>query len=99
MKIPKSFELFGSTITVAFDNDKCEAESAYGVAQFKINAIKLSNKAQGVKIDPVEIEVSFVHEAIHFVLVKLGYQELSNDEKFMKQISGAVHQCLTTQKF
>jgi len=99
MRIPKSFKLFGSTITVEFDNDKCEAERAYGIVIYKRNIIKLQDKAHGEKIANEEIEASYYHEILHFILNRLGYDDLNDDEKFVKQVSKALQQCLTTQEY
>jgi len=99
MKIPKSFKLFGSTITVTFDNDKCCSNASYGLTHYKSNAITLTDKAHGNMIDHNEVEASFLHEMVHFILNRLGYDDLSDDEKFVKQVSKALHQCLTTQEF
>ena len=99
MKIPKSFKLFGSTITVEFDNDKCDQDESYGLVKFKSNKMFLSDFAQGFKIDLNEIESSYYHEMLHFILNRLGYDDLNDDEKFVKQVSKALQQCLTTQEY
>jgi len=99
MKIPKSFNLFGSTVTVEMNNTECDKEESYGTARFKSNVIYLSDKAHGNPIDESEIESTFLHEVIHFIFTKLGYDELSDNEKLVKQFSKALHQCLTTQKY
>lgn len=99
MKIPKSFKLFGSTITVKFDNDKNDIDRAYGLATYKTNSILLANKAHGELIDHNEIEASYLHEMFHFILNRLGYDDLSDNEKFVKQVSKALQQCLTTQEY
>lgn len=99
MNIPKRFKLFGTTITVELNNTECNKEDAYGVARFKSNIIYLSNEAHGHPIDKTEIESTFMHEVIHFIFTKLGYDELSDDEKLIKQFSKALHQVLTTQEF
>jgi len=99
MEIPKSFKLFGSTVTVEINNTQCEREDAYGTARFKSNVIYLSDKAHGESIDKTDIESTFLHEVIHFIFTKLGYDELSDDEKLVKQFSKALHQVLTTQEY
>lgn len=97
MKIPKSFKLFGSTIIVKFDNDKCADDSSYAFARYKANQIFLADFVNGNKINYNEIEASYYHEMFHFILNRLGYDDLNDDEKFVKQISKALQQCLSTQ--
>lgn len=99
MKIPLSFTLFGSTITVEMNDVECDKEESYGAARFKSNAIYLTNRAHGRDIDEAEIEATFLHEVIHFIFTRLGYDGLGDDEKLVKQFSRALHQCLTTQKY
>jgi len=99
MKIAKRFKLFGSTISVKFDNNKMSEETSYGSAHYKINEIYLADFMHGNKIDHNEIEASYYHEMFHFILNRLGYDDLSEDEKFVKQISKALQQCLTTQEY
>jgi len=98
MEIPRSFKLFGSTITIEFNNDKCDKEDAYGIAKYKTNKIYLSEKTSGDKMESTEIEVTFLHEVLHFVLLKVGYEKLSGDEAFVGIVSRALHQFLTTQE-
>ena len=99
MKIPKSFKLFGSTITVEINNVECDKDESYGMVRFKSNVLYLSDTAHGVDIDETEIETTFLHETIHFILNRLGYKELDEDEQFVKQFSRALHQILTTQEY
>jgi len=99
MKIPKSFKLFGNTITVEFDEQLCEDREAYGLALFKEDKIILSRYAGKTKISKENIECTFFHELVHFILNKLGKDELSKNEELTEQISGLLHQYIKTQKF
>jgi len=98
MEIPKEFTIFGTTITVEFDNDKGDRERAYGLAEYKQNKIILQNKSDGDVIKDSEIETTFLHESIHIILNKLGCHDLNGDEKFVNQFARALHQFLKTQK-
>jgi len=99
MKIPKKFKLFGSTIKIIFDNNKGDEDSAYGQTRYKKNTIILQDFVHGASIDKSEIESTAIHETVHFILNRLGYDELNDDEKFVKQLSGALHQILTTMEY
>jgi len=99
MKIPLSFNLFGSRITIEFDNNRCAEENAYGLSLLKQNRIYLADFSDGVNLQSTEIECTFLHETVHFILTRLGYEDLSKDENFIKQFSNTLHQCLTTQKY
>ena len=99
MIIPKEFKLFGATIKVIFDNDRCDDKDAYGLARYKTNEIFLQDKAHGENIEKTEIQCTFFHEVIHFILSRISEEKLSNNENFVKKFSRALHQVLTTQKF
>lgn len=98
MNIPKEFKLFGNTIKVVFDNKECDKDDCYGLARYKTDTIVLQNEAHGRAITREEIETVFLHEVIHFILNRLKYSDLDNNEQFITQFSRALHQVLTTQK-
>jgi regulator of sirC expression with transglutaminase-like and TPR domain len=99
MRIPEEFQLFGETIKVIWDNEKCDKENAYGLAIYQDNEILLTNKCEGKVLSKQKIEVTYLHEMTHFIIKKAGYDKLSRDEKFVELFSRMLHQILTTQKF
>jgi len=100
MKIPKEFQLFGSTIKVYFNNDKCDEHNAHGAACYKSDKIYLQEgNYGGYLMSKTEIECTFLHEMLHFIFEKLDEKDLSKNEKLISNISRALHQILTTQKF
>ncbi len=99
MKIPKKVKLFGSTITIEYNNNECDKENSYGLALLNQDKILLSDFSDGNKIKETNIECTFLHELIHFILTRLDYIDLSKDEKFIKRFSNLLHQVLTTQEY
>jgi hypothetical protein len=90
MKIPRSFQLFGRTITIV--NKPLGGETC---AQWEA-------RKDLITIDPDlprELrEHSCIHEAMHAWLDALGRDELSTDEGFVDGLAGLIHQYLKTAK-
>lgn len=99
MNIPKSFELFGQTITTEFVDDLVEKHDAYGLSVFKKNIIQLQAANVGVIRLVTQIEQTFCHELTHNIYSAMGETELCNNEKHIELFSQLLHQALTTQKY
>lgn len=99
MNIPKSFELFGQTITVEFVDDLVEEHEAYGLAVLKKNTIQLQASNTGVKRPDTQIEQTFLHELTHYIYSAMGETKLHDNEKHIELFSQLLHQALTTQKY
>ena len=102
-KIPESFELFGRTYKVIFDDEKCRRAEAYGLADYTKGVIYLQKiNAYGdenVNLDPDLIYQTFIHEKIHLMLECLNKDDLSNDEELIDSLAGLFHQAEKTAKF
>ncbi len=99
MRIPKQFELFGTTIKVEFDNKKCHQDSVYGWAIYEENKIVLSDEAKNIERDESDIESTFWHEVFHIMMSKLDYDKLSNDEQLMSLMGRAMQQIMNTMEY
>ena len=99
MKIPKSFQLFGTTIDVVFNDKKMEKECSLGLSEHfksKITLTKTTNKkklSDGVVLD------SFYHEKVHTILDAMYEHKLSSNEKFVEVFSRLLRQSDETSKF
>jgi hypothetical protein len=88
VKLPKSFELYGRTITVVYSDLQ---DAACAIWQSDLDRITVDpdlpkdTKAQ-----------SFLHECCHAWLEALGREDLSQDERFVDSLSGLMHQMLKT---
>lgn len=99
MNIPKSFELFGQTITVEFVDDLVEEQEAHGISSLKKNLIQLQSTNAIVKRPITQIEQTFLHELVHNIYSAMGETKLCNNEKHIELFSQLLHQALTTQKY
>ena len=102
MKIPKSFELFGQTIKVVWDNDGLNKAELYAQAVLRDNVIKLSDECiidgKCQKLQKDKINANFLHEVIHFIL-SLMEDEKGDDEQFVTRIAELLYQFQKTAKY
>lgn len=99
MQIPKSFQLFGHTIKVTFDNQLSNAHDCTGEAHFRFNEIRLQGQEGYVGRPESKVDQDFFHELVHFILY-YGECEATKDlwknEKVTDRISLMLHQALKT---
>lgn len=97
MKIPKSFKLFGRTVSVIIVPGLVAREDARGVSSYRLQQIQLEPLGEVNLIE--NQEQTFCHELIHWLLFALGEGELGNNEKFVDLMGSALHQALTTMEY
>lgn len=102
-RIPKRFKLLGQTINVVYDDELVHEDDFKGVAVYRRNEIRIqpSNKYQ--RIPKEQVEQTFLHELIHFILYYTNIREVSEapyaDEAFVDATANLLHQALTTMEY
>ena len=100
MKIPRSFQVMGQTISVVFDDNKCHLNDCVGLAEWHLGLITLSRTTkEGDKINHQNIEAIFYHELIHIIHDACGVMlssEVTIDERYITQIGALLHQAIST---
>ena len=94
MKIPKQFQLAGQTIEVVPVTGMIAHCGNLGEASYQESKIKMHVGG----VPPAVLEQTFCHEAVHFMLHILGYEELNTNEQFVDGMGHMIHQFLITQK-
>ena len=97
--IPSSLYLFGQKITVEWVDTLIENDSATGLSIYRKNVIQLQKNNAGVVRPQQQIELTFLHELLHFVFFMLGKDDLRSDEEFIITVSGLLHQAMTTAEY
>ena len=98
MRIPKSFKLFGQTITVLWcDVLKGKKSNCLGKAKSSENRIELRKPTEAMPFS--KMEMIFWHEAIHTILSSLGERKLSLNESFVRKFAHALYQVLDTMEY
>lgn len=99
MRIPKKFKLLGHTIDVIIEADltnktDCLGETRYRYCQIALQSISSKERHRS----RTQLENTFLHEMTHWILHTMHENDLSNNEKFVGQFSGILHQILTTME-
>ena len=79
MKIPKSFDLAGLTITVVEDNTMVANKHVIGEARYASQQILIDKEAASEDLT----HQSFLHEVTHWILYVMGKEDLRNNEEFV----------------
>lgn len=96
MTIPTSFKLYGQTIQVKFAKDILGKDDLVGYAEFRTNTIYLAPSTDVYPRSQEQIEQTFCHELLHFILHFAGEDKLRKNEKFVDVLAYLLHQVLTT---
>jgi hypothetical protein len=99
MRIPKSFKLFSSTITVVYDNERLNDLDAVGLSEIFKFKITLSSKRNECKISEDSIMDTFYHEKVHMILDNMERCDLSKDEQFVDVFAKLLRQSEETAEY
>jgi predicted SprT family Zn-dependent metalloprotease len=98
MKIPKEFKLFGQTIKIKYVDRLVDGEDSTGQARYREGIILIQKNNKGIHRNKEQVEQTFLHELVHYILQKMGKHDLQNNEEFVDVFAGLLHQALTTMK-
>jgi hypothetical protein len=98
IKIPVEFELFGQTIKIEWDEELHNKTGTKGLSLARENRIRLQKDCKAYTHLESDIEVTYLHEVLHWVFNLLGEFDLSNDEQKVDRIAHALHQVLALRK-
>ena len=82
-KIPLSFTVFSTEITVKFDNDRMNDKHQYGEADYSRCMIVLSSTHGTETLSEDRVIDTFYHEKVHTILDAMHERDLSANEKFV----------------
>lgn len=99
MRIPISFMLFGEKITVEQCDALLENDDCVGQALYRKNKIQLQRSTPSIARPTTHIEVSFLHELVHWIFKVLEEDELRKNEKLVECVGKLLHQALTTAEY
>ena len=96
MQIPRTFQLFGQTITVQFITSLIEDEDSVGLSLYRKNLIQIQGPAINFTRPSTHIESTFFHELMHYIFYMLDEDEMRKNEQLVDNIARLLHQALTT---
>lgn len=94
IKIPDKIELLGSIIKTVYDQQILEEFKMVAQYNTNFNEIRLKKRHEDRVIPEDCLFVNYIHELIHAMLEKLGYNDLNDDEKFVESFSNLLVQVL-----
>ena len=98
MNIPNSITLMGHKIDIVWDDTLVHEKDALGLADYRINKIRLQPSTDVYPIPRSVIEQAYIHEVVHYILHMLHEHDLRSDEKLVDNIAGLLYQALKDDK-
>lgn len=99
IKIPQSFKLFGTTINVIFDDQRCNDKAVYGTANYGKAEIMLSTHQKQEKLSNDRVMDIFYHERVHIILETMNECDLSENERFVDVFAKLLRQSDETMTY
>jgi len=104
--IPKNgTQVFGRDIKITFVNkeDTSENKIWYGAVNLRTSEIYLRKENKGNHINKDEIEITYIHELMHYILTKAGYsQKLENagidEEELVEMIAVGLYDAIKNSR-
>ena len=94
MKIPKKIQIAGREIEIKFDNKKCDDKEIFGESRYRENLIIMQDKTDGITRPKSSIDITLIHEILHWIYIILNYEDLKDDEKMITQVSELLYQVI-----
>ena len=98
MKIPKKFQLVGHEIKVEFVDDLYSRSGVVGQARYNENTILIQASIQGHERVISDMEQTFWHEAVHYILVTMGHK-MNEDDSIVDLFASLLHQIIKTSEY
>jgi len=101
-KIPRQINMLGRTIKIEYDQKILHSEDALGLACYRDDKIILAPRdSSGKKKTQQQMECSFLHELVHWLLYMHGDygKKLHTDERLVDSLAGGLREALLQIKF
>lgn len=98
-RIPDAFYLFGQRINVEWSDDLASSRQAWGEAQYAANRIVLQKPTQAISRSLSDIEQTFCHELIHYLLTMAEQNKLASNEGIVNLLGNLLHQYFSTAEY
>lgn len=88
----------GQTIKVEWDTNLAQSLDAIGTTHPRENKIRLQKPNAGWDVPDDKLEHVYYHELVHWILHSMSQQALFEDEVFVDNFAGLLHQALKSAK-
>jgi len=99
IKLPQSFYLHGQKINIIMVDHIASENGSLGEARMTKNEIAIQQNSAGFKRPQTQVEQTFYHELVHFILHHMGQDELCGEEQFVDGFSQLLHQAMASMEF
>lgn len=94
MKIPDKITLMGREIDIVYDKKLVQDEDAIGQVSYRTDKIILQPETESIDRNSQSIQITFLHELLHFMLNILNYQNMNDNGKFINRMSELLYQVI-----
>lgn len=92
--IPRAIWLNAQRIQVEMVEDIAHKDDAFGMSLYLENRIRLQKSTTSVPRELADIEKTYFHELVHWILHAMGENELGENEKFVDTFGRLLHQAI-----
>ena len=94
MKIPDTLKIIGRDIKVVWDDTLVYQVDDTGQAQFRFDEIRLQKSNAGISRTPQSINITLLHEILHWVFFLMHEDKLNEDEPMIHRLSEVLYQVI-----
>jgi len=94
MKIPKEIKLMGRRIPIEYDLKISDNDDAYGFAAYRKGKIIIVPKDKSNNRTDEMVNITFLHEIIHWIFFLLHEDDLRNNEGLVSRITEMLYQII-----
>ena len=94
MKIPKQIQIAGREIPIIFNNKLCDVKRIYAEADYRKHHIIIQDNTEGTPRNKDCINISLLHEIMHWIFYLMDRDKLRDDEKLVSEISELLYQVI-----
>jgi len=98
MKVPDKIQLFGNEIKTVYEQRLLDEQGLVGQTNISFNEIRLKKIQEGRAFDNEGLYENYIHELLHIMIHKLGYEELTKDETFIEGFTNLLIQIIKQLK-
>jgi hypothetical protein len=99
VRIPKRFKILGRTVEVVWVDDLLQSSDFCGAARYRMDQVALQTPNDAYRPTPAQLENTFCHEVVHWMLYMSGNHDLNKQESAVELLGAMLHQILSTAEY
>lgn len=98
-KIPKKVMLMSREINVVYDKNLRIKNGFIGESNYTTGKITLQDRQLNDNFNKKEVEITYLHELIHYIFYSLNEHELNKNEQLVDNLAQLLHQAITKSEY